>query len=276
MVSFDLRINSLVVPNPANLLTVFILCGNFSQIMTYSLANVGSTFSLSALIAGSNGGGVITIIASIGADDGQIPTSSYSIDIDNFTTNAAPDPANSCYQALPVRLISFTAQQAGQQIKLAWATATEQNSKGFEIQRGADARQWQPVGFVNSEKPSSNTSIKYSWYDEVPLTGINYYRLRQTDLDGSSQYSKIQAVAFSAEGPILIVPNPTTERVMIRNVTAETFSTIRVLDSNGRVLYTSASLPTDGIDVKQLLPGVYYVHIVTTYGQTQIQKLVKQ
>lgn len=94
---------------------------------------------------------------------------------------------------LPVELLSFTAQQTQQQVILEWLTATETNNAGFVVERSADARNWENIGWVEGHG-NANRMIRYQYLDRQPLQGINYYRLKQVDYDGAYEYHKIVAL----------------------------------------------------------------------------------
>ncbi|MEO1260468.1 MAG: T9SS type A sorting domain-containing protein [Bacteroidota bacterium] len=100
--------------------------------------------------------------------------------------------------ALPVELIDFTAHQQNKDIVLNWETAAEQNNDFFEIQRSTDAISFTTIGEVYGQGTTDQFSF-YSFVDknilgQINNTNIVYYRLRQNDLDGQFEYSKIVAV----------------------------------------------------------------------------------
>src|SRR5258708_40341589 len=84
---------------------------------------------------------------------------------------------------LPVGLLSFDAEKKGASVLLTWKTAQEQKSDRFEIERSADGISYHLIGTLAA---SGNTSMvtSYSFTDHQPLDGINYYRLKQVDIDG--------------------------------------------------------------------------------------------
>ena len=93
---------------------------------------------------------------------------------------------------LPVELLSFTASLIENKIvSLDWVTSTEYNSDKFIIERSIDGINWE---FLAEKKAAgrSQQPIQYQGFDNSPYLGINYYRLRQVDLDGSFTYSKIE------------------------------------------------------------------------------------
>ena len=118
---------------------------------------------------------------------------------------------------LPVHLISFQGKVVGNQIALAWETAWEENNDYFEVQRSRDAQEFLSIARINGVGQSDSRQ-NYSVLDEWPLTGTNYYRLKQVDADGERTvtYSKIVAVILNNVTPALEVIGNPSERTQIR------------------------------------------------------------
>jgi hypothetical protein len=89
---------------------------------------------------------------------------------------------------IPVELISFNGYYNHGTIILDWTTATETNNTGFEIQKLTTG--WLKIGFVQGSGTSTETQ-RYSFIDDNITSGINSYRLKQIDYDGSFEYSGI-------------------------------------------------------------------------------------
>ena len=105
------------------------------------------------------------------------------------TIYIAPDPGV-VGPGVPVELVSFSASVNGNNVKLSWMTATELNNFGFEVQRGRAGSNFEKIGFVNGK--GSTTDIHYySYTDENLMEGGYAYRLKQVDLDGTFEYSKV-------------------------------------------------------------------------------------
>ncbi|MCK9424447.1 MAG: T9SS type A sorting domain-containing protein [Ignavibacteriaceae bacterium] len=95
---------------------------------------------------------------------------------------------------LPVELVSFTASIITRSIELEWATATEVNNYGFEIERastslGITDKRWEKIGFVQGNG-NSNSTKEYNFTDNTATSGLYAYRLKQLDNDGKYEYSK--------------------------------------------------------------------------------------
>jgi hypothetical protein len=83
-------------------------------------------------------------------------------------------------------MLSFTSCKNGRNVKLTWITTSEQNNKGFDIERKTNDN-WEKVGFLNG-KLYSNTQTTYIYIDEELNTGIYNYRLKQIDNNGNFDY----------------------------------------------------------------------------------------
>ncbi|MCR5887792.1 FG-GAP-like repeat-containing protein [Hymenobacter sp. J193] len=148
---------------------------------------------------------------------------------------------------LPVELTEFTATVAGPAlVRLAWATATEQNSQNFEVERSADGRTFTRIGTV----PAAGTSTSprsYELLDAVlPSDAARlYYRLKQVDTDGTFAYSPVRTVTFPhsltpAFTPSLSVfPNPTQGSATLTGAAPGT--AVTVLDALGRPVLSATA-----------------------------------
>jgi len=87
-------------------------------------------------------------------------------------------------ETIPVELISFTAQRIDAGVELNWKTATETNNSGFTIERSKDGENFTQVGFVNGRGTTTEIT-SYNYLDTEIETGKYYYRLKQTDFDGT-------------------------------------------------------------------------------------------
>ena len=175
---------------------------------------------------------------------------------------------------LPVRFVSFDAHREGNAVKLVWITASESNNKGFDIERSPEGRNWTHIGSLSSKAENGNTNSKqeYSFSDEVPLPGVNYYRLKQSDFDGKYLYSRIREVRFNT--PNNVYPNPASETVNIAGLSGT--EEIKVFSLAGRVvLQTTARGTTEHISLDKLVNGIYLVQVTTSQGIVTTYKVVK-
>ncbi len=176
---------------------------------------------------------------------------------------------------LPVTMQSFTVESLNKTALLKWSTASELNNDHFDIQRSADGTQFTTIGRVQGH---GTTSIPqdYRFTDAVPLTGNNYYRIAQSDIDGRITYSQIRLLSFTGlNGKLTVYPNPVRSALHIQLPQAASGQDLlQLFDLNGlKVLAQSVpagSLQADA-DLRTLAPGVYILH----YGN-QSARVIKQ
>ena len=96
---------------------------------------------------------------------------------------------------LPVVLTKFNASRQNEYVTISWSTSSEKNSNYYVIERSPDGINFSGIATIAAQG-SSSSLINYSWLDKSPLPGINYYRLRQLDINGTGSYSKIVVVGF--------------------------------------------------------------------------------
>lgn len=107
-----------------------------------------------------------------------------------------------CNSVLPVELKEFSAAGCySDKICLKWETASEINNDYFEVQHSLNAIDFYPVLHIYSKAPAGNShnNIFYSGTHDSPIAGVNYYRLKQTDKDGSFSYGPILSVQHDYE-----------------------------------------------------------------------------
>ncbi|MPR33995.1 T9SS type A sorting domain-containing protein [Salmonirosea aquatica] len=164
---------------------------------------------------------------------------------------------------LPVNLTYFTAQPIGQQVELGWETAWEKNSREFVVQRSSDLQEFGDLGSIAAAGETDGRR-QYSFTDMAPLPGVNYYRLRMVDKDGTYEYSKVRDVIVHSDQPTLwVTPNPTTgERIRFRassvDISALKLTTISGQNINFRINQGSDGY-TELIPHSVLSPGMYFL-----------------
>jgi hypothetical protein len=175
---------------------------------------------------------------------------------------------------LPVSLTAFTAVKQGSTSLLNWNTATEVNNAGFDIERSADGRSFSRIGIVYSKAEGGNSSEKlaYSYIDASPLTGTNYYRLRQVDRDGKSVYSNIEQVTFGTGRGVRVYPNPAINTVNIEASEGSQVSVYNILGQRIAVPATGNGRLTT-LDVSALSAGNYTVQVLDTASGISSYKL---
>jgi len=178
---------------------------------------------------------------------------------------------------LPVVLTGFMAARQESHVLVKWSVAQETNIDHYEIQRGANAHDLVTVGTV----AAGNTGVlpgQYSFTDDAPEAGANYYRLRAVDRDGISTYSIVVPVDFplSTSVTLNVYPNPAVDGLHIALSGATGVVSILVINTQGQMVRTvrsAASSPVD-ISVGDLSKGIYIVEI-DTGAEKYVQKIMK-
>ena len=163
--------------------------------------------------------------------------------------------------ALPVKLVNFSADLQHSSVKLKWATATEINNDFFTVERSTDNNQWSAIGRVKGAG-NSNSLVSYESVDNAPAAGTAYYRLAQTDIDGTVSYSAIKIVNNDAKkGSISIFPVPSVGRTInLSGITDYQNHDLTLLNAGGNILF-STTLSKASVELPSLATGVYFVRV---------------
>jgi hypothetical protein len=174
--------------------------------------------------------------------------------------------------ALPVSLTAFNASTVKENVLLTWTTASESNNKGFDVERSIDGKHFTKVGFVKGAGNSSKT-INYNQVDQNAFKVANsntlYYRLRQINVDGSSQESEIVKVTKTDKvlSSVSAYPNPFTNGFNIELVSTENATyTYTITDIQGKTILSTTVQVTEGMNripvgADVLSTGIYFLQI---------------
>jgi hypothetical protein len=209
------------------------------------------------------------------------PSASFSISEWTIVDNANTSAGTPCIDAtvLPIRLVSFTASAERETVSLNWITATERDNDYMAIERSADGREFSTIGRVEGAG-STDSETSYTFADEAPLPGRSYYRLRQVDFDGTTEYHGPIAVDFAGDGtaPVRIFPNPVAGDFVTLDGELRLGTQVTLLDAAGRSLrqwtiqekQLRRELPAAG-----LTAGVYFLRLEDG-GTVRTVRFVKQ
>lgn len=197
---------------------------------------------------------------------------------DAANTQSTPATYNVSWATpLPVTLLSFSADLVNNEVRLNWRTAMEQYNKGFAIERSADSKSWNEIGFQVTLAPdgNSNTELSYHYTDNQPIQGFNYYRLKQTDIDGKSVYSGIQQIYVNLQDESLVIyPNPASDKIYFKVKDWSSIKEVQITDMNGRLIQRS-NKADQGLTLN-MPAGMYHVQIIYTSGMVTTHKFSKR
>jgi hypothetical protein len=201
-------------------------------------------------------------------DPGNAPsgnTGNNSAVIATYTSAGGP---------LPIRLLNFNGIKEVDKVQLHWQTSSEQNSNYFDVEFSADGNIWNKIGTV---KAAGNSSIQrdYALTHNSPVDGVNYYRLKQVDINNNFGYSNIVAINFTIKGVNIgaVYPNPFINQLKV-NISSDRNEVVNIQlsDNLGRVLKTLSVSVQKGVNnasldnLAGLAPGVYNVEVKTSYS----------
>ena len=191
-----------------------------------------------------------------------------------------PDNVMILIGSLPIDLVSFAGyEERFDRVKLEWVTASEEQNDYFTIERSADGKIFQEIGIVEGNGNSS-TEKYYSFMDERSLRGENYYRLKQTDLDNTYEYSDVILVENKIDKSTALTLAPSVignEVRLIFNELPKSNTFIEVFNQNG-VNIINATLAEGeyrlDIDMSIYGPGMYFIR-VPVGNEFVVKKFIK-
>ena len=169
---------------------------------------------------------------------------------------------------LPVGLTEFWATPVDEGVRLDWKTATEENNDFFRIERSLDGFEWTEIAEIDGAGTTSEPS-SYSTVDtRAPLSGEIYYRLSQTDFDGSTQIFDVRTVnrTIKQTDQLIAYPNPASDGFYIQ-ASKDELESIAISDVTGKDLTGVVEMrPTDSgvyLDIRSLDPGLLIVSTIS-------------
>lgn len=178
----------------------------------------------------------------------------------------------SCAVVLPVQLLSFTAERNGDDALLQWETASEDNNDYFQLERLNENGYFVSLGTVDGHGTTSQYN-SYSFTDESPLPGINYYRLRQVDFNGHFAYSAIRTVDFTAQNDFtaFVYFDGKLTFHQSGNMGA---TIITVMADDGRAVSIRSSGDANGILETPFSSGIYFIRFENEAGIVIVKTVI--
>lgn len=185
--------------------------------------------------------------------------------------NGYPNLRNVFAITLPVSWQSFTASKLLSEVVLNWSTASEQNTKDFEVLHSTDATNWTTLG-KRLAAGNSNHTREYSYTHNYPLKNsvYNYYRIKQNDLDGQFSYSKIISIIYNERGAdVMAYPNPASDKITVFTSIDED---VRLVNLAGSIVWRAKlTAGRQEINVAHLPKGVYLLQAGATSRRILLQ-----
>lgn len=237
------------------------------------------------LIVDTNNNGLFTDETT--ATGGVIEADAVNSTVYSFVNVNLPDNARFTFGTvvtpLPVDLIEFRAEEDNGQVVLSWSTASENNNSHFTLERSADGENFQFVATVEG-KGTTESRTDYSFRDASPYAGRSYYRLSQTDYNGTRKYFSIVKVDVGKPvATVRVFPNPSNGlfKITISNSGEPAPAAVTVHDARGHQVFAT-DIPIQGdstsgtleVDLRNSLqPGIYLLNVVQ-YGLSSNTRIV--
>lgn len=238
--------------------TILVTFGNTNGNVSVVAANTCSTTNASLPVALTSclfyGGG---------------PNDGFSV-----TTSATNIP-------LPIELSTFTAAARDGKVFLNWTTDSELNNDFFQVQRSSDGTEFESIARI-AGAGTTQQEHTYQAIDGSPYPGRSYYRLVQTDFDGTRTFSWIVAVDLDLPDFFTFYPNPVRkgEALTVRYFSEQSESVAMVvIDPSGRASAQTEVLLQTGwntlpLGYRLLSSGIYVIHLRTHQGERLIRVAV--
>ncbi len=222
-----------------------------------------------------------------GTTTGTTATHTYAVSAGYTISLTVTDPLGctatqiiSTTCALPIELLSFEGEEMDGDVHLTWTTASETNNDYFTVEKSIDGIVYQNIGSIEAIGNSSVIN-NYSLIDPSPYQGRNYYRLRQTDIDGRYvTYDPIMFNNVDKDLTLAIFPNPAKEIVNI-DYSSDSFEEVfvKMTDMNGKIVYRTALQPSMArkinwqINTTEITEGIYIIYL-SQGDKTSYKKIV--
>lgn len=177
---------------------------------------------------------------------------------------------------LPVTFQSFFVNRQGANIQLTWVTSEEVNNRYYAIEKSTDARSWKEIAIVLGAGTTTLTS-RYNYTDKNVTDGVVYYRIRQTDMNGSIHYSSIRTIRNEKQSACNIYASSRQTITVDLNSDVKENITIQVVNMNGQIIkrqnFNQASYSLT-LNIPNVTPGVYTVQVSDGSGLKEVKKIV--
>ncbi len=245
-------------------------------------SNSGGAFAWTVLKAATSAGPWLLNGTCAGASTANATVRNSMNGFSVFAAGQAGNPG-----PVPVELLTLTASLENTGVSVNWETASEINNDHFDIERSRDGEHFEKIG-IKTGGGNSTINLFYSQYDPNPYSGINYYRLKQVDFDGTFKYSdKVYVVVNPEAGMVSVYPNPAQTDLWCDFYTDGSGKLqFEIMDVLGKTYSTEVREAKKGLNeemkfnISNLPQGVYFIRVRPLDGSSIIpssqMRFVKQ
>lgn len=216
---------------------------NTDVTLQWNAAQEGATFDRTTASAYKNDGADWANLPS-GAVAGSNPYSITTMGVTSFSVFAVGSASN----VLPAEMTDFRIAEVNGNAELTWRTSVERNNAGWGVEKSTDGENFTEIAFVGGAGNSSQ-ALDYE-YRDTDFRVTSYYRLRQTDNDGVTEYTRAYRLKKGEEtNPIFtIAPNPFSADFRIKanaNADPDREFTYTLLNAEGKLLLNAKATLAD-------------------------------
>ncbi|TCJ12488.1 T9SS type A sorting domain-containing protein [Flaviaesturariibacter flavus] len=219
--------------------------------------------------------------------NGNVSQNSSTTTVYNITASSfSPFAITSTSNVLPVTLLSFNGKRQGSRNILNWSTVTEQNNRGFDIERSTDGLTYTSIGFVKSLATGGESTSELAYrFEDVISGGRFYYRLRQVDIDNKFTYSKVVKLSAQSgkENAVSgLYPNPAAAQITaLVEATDRGSILMTVVDALGRPVLRRTATVVNGtnsinLGIGNLTRGRYLLQVLYPDQTRSTTSFIKQ
>lgn len=176
------------------------------------------------------------------------------------------------FGVMPITFISQKALRQDNLVNVEWKTANETGISKYEIERSVNGNYFEKISGIKADNKTSNS---YTWTDENPASGYNYYRIGSVSLDEKISYSAVMKLFMGAGAPVMrLYPNPAAPgNLNLKMVNQQPgIYSVKLLNAFGQVVLARSFYSGSGSSVENLKPGpaiskgIYHLEITTPSG----------
>lgn len=197
-----------------------------------------------------------------------------------FSTAGVCGDLTSCNFPFGVLAVSFQNITAvandNKSVSVSWTVSEQAGTRGYYVERSTDGSSWSQLSFVASNEATKNNA-RYSFIDNNPADGTNYYRIEETDIDGSGNYSETRTVSMenAACSYLRVWPNPAKNQINIQN--NNNYANAKIYSQSGALTGEIAlKQGTNAMNVSALPFGAYIVNVKDANGHSYNMKFIKE
>ena len=173
---------------------------------------------------------------------------------------------------LPVELVDFELNCKENNVAMTWTTVSESNNDYFTIERSRDGNTFETLAEIDGHGTTTSEQ-HYQWTDNAPLSGMGYYRIAQTDFDGTTAQIATRSAHCTLKDQIDVYPNPFED---ILTVVTALDAHVEIIDIYGKtVTQKNITAGNSNLTLNDLASGVYIVRVTLSNGHVEDKKIIK-